>query len=104
MNGRALVFHYPHQWTGQPKGGYQPHSSIRQGDWKAIYFYENQVWELYHLTQDIGESLDLSQAYPGKLERLAITLKQKLIDRGADWPVHRELKEDLPLMLPDKMN
>ena len=104
LNGRALVFHYPHQWTGQPKGGYQPHSSIRQGDWKAIYFYENQVWELYHLTQDIGESLDLSQAYPGKLERLAITLKQKLTDRGADWPVHRELKEDLPLMLPDKMN
>ena len=104
LNGRALVFHYPHQWTGQPKGGYQPHSSIRQGDWKAIFFYENQVWELYHLTQDIGESLDLSQAHPGKLERLAMTLKHKLIDRGADWPVHRELKEDLPLMLPDTMN
>ncbi|MDC0325298.1 sulfatase [bacterium] len=100
LNDRSLIFHYPHQWTGQPQGGYQPHSAIRQGDWKAIYFYENRTWELYHLSQDIGESLDLSQSYPGELNRLATTLKQKLIDRGADWPVSRERNEDFPLMLP----
>ncbi len=104
LNDRVLVFHYPHQWTGQPKGGYQPHSAIRQGDWKAIYFYENQDWELYHLSQDIGESLDLSQSYPGVLNRLAGTLKQKLMDRGADWPVSRETDQDFPLVLPEELN
>ena len=104
LNDRALVFHYPHQWTGQPKGGYQPHSAIRLGDWKAIYFYENQDWELYHLSQDIGESLDLSQAYPEQLNRLANTLKQKLIDRGADWPSSRETNEDVVLMLQNEIH
>ena len=33
---RPLVFHYPHQWTGKRSGGYQPHSWIRLGEWKAI--------------------------------------------------------------------
>ncbi len=98
---RSLIFHYPHQWTGQPKGGYQPHSAIRQGDWKAIYFYENQSWELYHLSQDIGESIDLSQSYPNKLSRLAVALQSRLTDRGADWPVNRESGEDVALVLPE---
>ena len=57
---RPLIFHYPHQWTGKPVVGYQPHSSIRLGDWKAIYFYQPQRWELYNLREDLGETSDLA--------------------------------------------
>lgn len=103
LNNRSLIFHYPHQWTGRPDGGYQPHSAIRKGDWKAIYFFENQTWELYHLAQDIGESLDLSLSHPEVLNHLASELKETLIKRGADWPLNKATGRDEPMMLPSEL-
>ncbi|MBD3317222.1 MAG: sulfatase-like hydrolase/transferase, partial [Chitinivibrionales bacterium] len=56
----AIYWHYPHYhgstWT--------PGAAIRYGDWKLIEFYEEGEAELYNLASDIGESKDLSDAYP----------------------------------------
>ena len=98
----SLVFHYPHQWTGQPNGGYQPHSAIRRGDWKAIYFYDNHTWELYHLKYDIGETSDLSLVFPEVLHSLAMELKDTLLKREADWPLNRWTSKDEPIRLPQE--
>lgn len=103
LHDRPLIFHYPHQWTGRPNGGYQPHSTIRHDDWKAIYFYENRSWELYHLAQDISESLDLSQSQPEKLDQLATELKEILIKRGADWPQNKATGIDEAMVLPNEL-
>lgn len=95
-----LVFHYPHQWTGDVEGGYQPHSSLRQGDWKAIYFYETKRWELYQLNDDIRELQNLASQQPEQLEAMATTLKQLLFARNAKWPVNRWTGAEEPIRLP----
>lgn len=92
LKNRPLIFHYPHQWTGTPVGGYQPHSTIRLGDWKAIYYYESKTWELYHLSEDIGETQNLAEEDPERLHLLATRLVQELEDKHAQWPA--PLKDD----------
>ncbi|MBE9545594.1 MAG: sulfatase, partial [Proteobacteria bacterium] len=39
---RPLYWHFPHHY------GEQPYSTIRQGDWKLIYFHADQKYELYN--------------------------------------------------------
>ncbi|MEM1297043.1 MAG: sulfatase/phosphatase domain-containing protein, partial [Verrucomicrobiota bacterium] len=53
----------------------RPHSVIREGDWKLLYFYEGDQVELYDLATDIGEQGDLAV----KQSKLAQSLKWKLL-------------------------
>lgn len=95
---RAFLFHYPHKW-GPPGGcGYQPHSAIRVGDWKAIYFYEPRQWELYNLREDIGEKRDLAPAHPEILRRLAARMRALHEELGAQYPTQKATGEpELPV-------
>ena len=90
---RPLLFHYPHKWG--PKG-YMPHSSLRIGDWKMIYFYEDRRWELYNLKDDLSEKVNLATAERSQLERMAKQLIQKLKDRDALYPTVLETGESEP--------
>ncbi|UCF38126.1 MAG: sulfatase [Acidobacteriota bacterium] len=86
---RTLLFHYPHVWG--PAGlGYEPHSAIRKGVWKAVYFYEPERWELYNLADDIGESDDLAARRPDKLGELAEAMRSEFERLGAQFPVNKE--------------
>lgn len=83
---RSLLFHYPHVWG--PKGdGYQPHSSLRNGKWKIIYFYHTRTWELYDLKADISETVNLMEQQPEIGEKMKALLKQKLTAHDAQYPV-----------------
>jgi arylsulfatase A-like enzyme len=56
LNRDTLYWHYPHySHAGSP-----PTSSIRQGDWKLIEFFEDGHLELYNLNVDIGEQSNLA--------------------------------------------
>lgn len=83
---RALVFHYPHVW-GPEGAGYQPHSALRRGDWKAIYLYGPERWELYDLAHDLGETHDLSAQRPEVLRSLARELCTRLEELHAPLPL-----------------
>ncbi len=99
---RPLYFHYPHTWG--PQGpGYEPHSAMRVGDWKIIYFYQPKRWELYNLARDIGESNDLATAEPERLAQMAGKLKRDLVAMGAQWPVDNETNEEEPMELPETL-
>ncbi|QIO09349.1 arylsulfatase [Acinetobacter lanii] len=54
--------------------------ALRKGDWKALFIPApngpNQ-WQLYNLKQDTGETQDLAETYPEKLQELL-----------ADWQVY----------------
>jgi arylsulfatase A-like enzyme len=100
---RPLVFHYPHQWTGMPEGGYQPHSAIRWGDWKAIFFYESSRWELYNLVTDLGEQTNVADVHAKQLAKLAARLNDELLRMKALWPVDRVSRQPVPLRLPDQI-
>ncbi|MCA9190079.1 MAG: sulfatase, partial [Planctomycetales bacterium] len=65
-----LVFHYPHQWTGDINvtAGVEPFSGLRSGDYRLTYFYGDGLAdgmgtdprvEVYDLVQDLGESTNL---------------------------------------------
>ena len=66
----ALFWHYPHYH----QEGAVPYSAIREGDWKLIETLEDNKLELYHLSEDIGETKNLALKNTSK----AADLKQKL--------------------------
>jgi uncharacterized sulfatase len=63
-----------------------PQSSIRKGNYKLIYFYEDDRVELYDLSKDISECNDLSQSRPWDAKRLKDELFNYLEKVGARFP------------------
>lgn len=77
----ALQFHYPHYYPTTT-----PVSSIREGDWKLLHYYEDARVELYRLSEDLSESRECSQQYPRVVERLQSRLRAWLLDVSAELP------------------
>lgn len=83
-----LFWHYPHYGN---QGG-TPGSSIRDGDWKLIEFFEDGRLELYNLREDIGEARNLVTENPEKTGELHSKLKAwresieaKIPQPNPDW-------------------
>ena len=91
---RPLFWHFPHCY------GHPPYSSVRQGDWKLIYFYHDQHYELYNLAQDLGERNNLYDARQDIADRLAATLHDHLVEVEADIPIAKKTGEPVPLPAP----
>ncbi|WFB34891.1 sulfatase [Kiritimatiellota bacterium B12222] len=68
----AVFWHYPH-YSNQ---GGCPGSSVREGDWKLIEFFEGNRLELYNLKTDISESHNLAESEPEICAKLHTHLKQ----------------------------
>jgi len=71
LEREAIFWHYPHYGNQ----GNTPGSAIRAGDYKLIYFFENDRLELYNLREDISEKQNLAAEMPDMVDRL----NQKLI-------------------------
>ena len=98
-----IFWHVPNVWTPYPPGntdGYQPHSAIRSGDWKAIYFYESERWELYNIAKDLGETTNLAGNEPARLSELANTLFARLQAMKSPWPVDKGTRKPRVMKLP----
>ena len=87
---RRFIWHYPNLYD-QP-----PFSSIRQGDWKLIYFYTGQHHELYNLKEDIGESNNLAEQLPDKVRALATDLSDYLRKAKAERPLLKSTGKLVP--------
>ena len=68
---RSLFWHYPH-YNRHPQSA--PVSIIRRGDWKLMEFLDQDRFELYNLSTDLGEENDLSAAKP----EVATSLQKEL--------------------------
>lgn len=73
MPERPLFWHYPHYGN---QGG-EPVAAVRRGKYKLLKFFEDNHTELYDLSEDIGESFDLTAKQPALSDEL-----EKLLD---DW-------------------
>jgi arylsulfatase A-like enzyme len=92
---RDLIWHYPNKW-GPSGPGIGSTSTIRSGDWKLIYYYKDQQFELYNIPDDIGEQRNLAGSYPDKVTELAGRLSFYLMDVNAHRPTLRASGELAP--------
>ena len=93
---RPLFWHCPNNWG--PRGpGIGPTSSVRQGDWKLIYYYETKKFELFNIAEDIGETQNLATAQPERVKTLAAILRKHLRDVKATLPVDKKTNKPVPL-------
>ncbi|MEM9281999.1 MAG: sulfatase [Verrucomicrobiota bacterium] len=77
----SLFWHYPH-YNRHPENA--PVSIIRKGHWKLIEFLETGDLELYDLESDIGESINLVESDPEKVEELKAEVDAWKTEVGAD--------------------
>ncbi len=63
---RPFVWHYPQYHSA----GNHPSSAMLDGEWKVVHYYEDDSTELYNLSSDPSEKLDLAKAQPGRAESL----------------------------------
>ena len=76
----------PNYWRGVPS------TTIISGDWKLIYYYEYETYELYNLKDDISEQNDLSTTKPEKVNDLLGQMKTWV--KEVDAPVPKVLNSD----------
>ncbi|MAI77774.1 MAG: sulfatase [Deltaproteobacteria bacterium] len=79
----SLIFHYPHY---NRVGMNEPHSAIRQGDYKLIYFPVSKRSLLFDVSQDPGEKMNLADKDPARRAALEKDLAAYLASVGAERP------------------
>ncbi len=83
LKRNSLFWHYPH-YHGS---AWKPGSALRQGDWKLIYFYEDERTELFNLKDDPQETTDIAAENPQKVSKLKKLLDEDLQASGAKFPI-----------------
>lgn len=101
LESRPLFWHFPIYLQGgnsecqDPLFRTRPGSAIRLGDWKLIWYFENNDFELYNIKEDIGEKNNLYSTHTQKAKELLAILK--------DW--QQETNSPIPKKLnPDYKN
>ncbi|MCP4610750.1 MAG: sulfatase [Planctomycetes bacterium] len=94
--GRSLIWHFPNNW-GPTGPGIGPHSAIRRGDWKLIYYHATQKYELFNIRRDIGEANNLFEAKLGIAKKLAGQLRGFLRQAEAQMPIDKGTGKPVPL-------
>jgi arylsulfatase A-like enzyme len=99
--GRDLFWHFPNKW-GPHGPGIGTTSTIRSGDWKLVYWYADQHFDLFNIREDIGEKNNLAEKKPEKVKELAIKLGTYLRSVNAFRPSYKSSGEIAPW--PDQLS
>lgn len=87
---REIFWHFPAYLQGYQGLGTAfratPYSTIRSGEWKLIYYYEDKSVELFNLKDDRMETTNLSELQPAKVQELRGKLSAWLKATHADIP------------------
>lgn len=77
-----VFWHYPHYAN---QGG-RPAGAIRDGNYKLIWFFDDNSLELYDLLNDIGETSNLAEVEPQRVKTLYKKLQAWQKNVGAKMP------------------
>ncbi len=97
----ALYWHYPGYLIDSNRDA-RPVSIIRKGDYKLIYNYETESYELYDLINDIGEATNLLGGSPDSAtliigNDMSTDLRNHLVNISAPLPTYRSNGETVSL-------
>ncbi|MFV0269770.1 MAG: sulfatase/phosphatase domain-containing protein, partial [Draconibacterium sp.] len=73
ISDRPIFWHFPHYSN---HGMQSPSGAVRCGDYKLIEYFENNTVQLFNLSSDPGEQVDLSQIQMEKTKELRKILHQ----------------------------
>ena len=93
---RSLIWHFPNNW-GPTGPGIGPHSAIRCGNWKLIYYHATQEYELFNINRDIGETDNLFEEKQEIAKQLAVELRDFLRQADAQMPIDKGTGKPVPL-------
>ena len=93
--GRNLYWHFPNKW-GPDGPGIGSTSTIRSGDWKLIYWYNDHHFDLFNIKEDIGEKENLADSHPDKVKEMAKELGKYLRGVKATRPVVKATGQPAP--------
>jgi arylsulfatase A-like enzyme len=93
--GRDLFWNFPNNW-GPTGPGIGATCTIRSGDWKLIYFYEDGHFELYNIAEDIGEHYNLAGQEHEKVKAMAVRLGSYLRSVKAQRPSFKSSGKPVP--------
>ncbi len=93
---RPLFWHFPNEWgpTGPGIGAF---SAVRKGEWKLIYYHQDQRFELFNIKNDIGETTNLSDSHQNMRDNLAEVLTNYLLSVDAQMPKNKQSGEFIPM-------
>ena len=97
---RPLLWHVA-DYTTSAVPGSDPFSAIRTGIWKLIYFYVGSRYELYDLSNDIGEARESSLRQPEIAAKLSELLRRALTDANVSMPLDSAYGR--PFALPGRL-
>lgn len=100
-DNRALYWNFPNNW-GPSGPGIGATCAIRKGDWKLIYYYEDGHKELFKVSEDIGEQLNLAAQEPAVTQALSVQLGKYLRSVDAQRPIFKATGK--PAAWPDECN
>jgi len=93
--GRCLIWNFPNLW-GNAGPGIGPSCSIRQNDWKLIYYYETGEKELFHIKEDISEKKNRAEENSRLVEELSRLLGEDLRLKAAQRPLFSSTGKPVP--------
>jgi arylsulfatase A-like enzyme len=96
QKSRPLIWHFPNNW-GPTGPGIAPHSAIRRGDWKLIYYHATQEYELFNIKRDVGEANNLFKRKPGITKQLVDELRGFLRQADAQMPINMNTGKSVSL-------
>lgn len=99
---RSLIWNMPNNWISgmNREFGIGPTCTIRRGDYKLIYWYEDGKKELYNLKTDIGEDKNLVGLLNYKTKKMSKKLSKKLRKSNAQRPFYKATNK--PCLWPDE--
>ena len=83
LQGKAASPHRALHWIWN-QGRKEQWRGMREGDYKLLRSTDNGPWQLFDLSQDLGEQTDLAASQPEKLKELAQHFDQWCADIAAD--------------------
>jgi arylsulfatase A-like enzyme len=101
LRDRPLFWHFPaylERYATMP-GPWRttPASAVRRGHYKLIHFFEDDRWELYDLSTDVSESVNLVDREPETFAELQALLRGWWEDVGAFLPTQSNPEFDAEL-------